>query len=100
MGTLQHSLMVQGLQILTDGDERSAKALGQVTNENPAVVAQQFQNFPAALLIEHLGFSTGRVSFCFLLTFSNFAAKVHKRRVGLSFGYDFVPSTSRRGDKI
>src|ERR1700722_2120742 len=53
VSAFEHSLVMQVFEILAYSNERYAKALGQIADEDSAVFAQQFENFPAAFLAEH-----------------------------------------------
>jgi hypothetical protein len=71
--TLEQTLMVQRLEILTNGNQRRAEALGEIANEDAAIHAQHFQNFATAFLAEQanspdyqrfrfVSFDSGRLS--------------------------------------
>jgi hypothetical protein len=53
VGAFELALVVEKLKILADSDERGAKALRKVPDENPAFGLEQLEDFAPALFTEH-----------------------------------------------
>lgn len=53
VSALEHALSMEGFEVFADGNERGAKALGEIADEDTTIVLEQFENFAATLFAEH-----------------------------------------------
>jgi hypothetical protein len=54
MGSLQLTVMVEGFQVLADGNLRRAEMFGKIPHQDTAIRAQELQDFATPFLAQHM----------------------------------------------